>query len=210
MISVKQRQPFGFTLFELLLALTIVSVMSTIGATGFFKLTTYWNDLLLTQRSNHIATEVFAAMAADFENTLSAEVTDISLHGQRSDFEDNRRFWRLDFEDDQISLPVEAYNPALGAWERRLVRFRIDRTDGEPRLLRYARPLDAGPSAEKQTASFAGVTGMRIHYFDGETWRNEWQEKFMPDAVRVSLAIMEDRRVDKHLARMATFRIYVN
>lgn len=200
----------GFTLFELLLALTIVSVISTIGATGFFKLTDYWNDLLLTNRENQIATDIFAVMASDFENTLSSEVTNISLQGSTADFQDNRRFWRLDFEDDRISLPVEAYNPSLGIWERRLVRYEIDRNDGEPQLIRYARPLDAGPSVEKQTALFPGVSGIRIHYFDGETWRNQWQEDSMPKAVRISLAVMENLRADKHLSRMATFRIFVN
>lgn len=200
----------GFTLFELLLALTIVSVVSTIGATGFFKLTNYWNDLLLTNRANQAATDIFTIMASDFENTLSSEVTDISLQGSSTNFQDNRRFWRLDFEDDRISLPVEAYNPSLGVWERRLVRYEIDRTDAEPRLFRLARPLDAGPSAEKLTAVFPGVSGLRIHYFDGTSWHSQWQEDFMPKAVRVSLAVMEDMRADKHISRMATFRIYVN
>ena len=105
------RRHGGFTLFELLLALTIVSVVSTIGATGFFKLTAYWNDLLLTNRANQRATDIFTIMTSDFENTLSSEVTDISLQGSTADFQDNRRFWRLDFEDDRLSLPVEAYNP---------------------------------------------------------------------------------------------------
>ena len=204
------RRRGGFTLFELLLALTIVSVISTIGATGFFRLTAYWNDLLLTNRANQCATDIFALMASDFENTLSSEVTDISLQGSTADFQENRRFWRFDFEDDRISLPVEAYNPSLGIWERRLVRYEIDRTEAEPRLLRYARPLDAGPASEKQTVAYPGVSGIRIHYFDGTTWRNQWQEGFMPEAVRISLSVMENMRADKHLSRMATFRVHVN
>ena len=77
-------------------------------------------------------------------------------------------------------------------------------------MLRFARPLDAGPSAEKLTAVYQGISGFRIHYFDGTTWRNQWQERFMPEAVRVSLAVMENMRTDKHLSRMATFRIHVN
>lgn len=210
MMCIIRRKSTGFTLFELLLAVTLLSILSTLGATGFFKLSSYWGDILLTQRLNQRATSIFAVMALDFENLLSSEVTGAGLRGQRGNYEDNRRFWRLIFEDDQFSLPVEYYTANEKSRDRYLVRYEIERKEGDLKLIRYARPLLSGPDAETATDIFLGVTGMRIKYFDGAVWLDHWEQDGMPKAVQVSLSIMEAMRDDKHLSRIRTFRTYVN
>lgn len=206
----KNRISKGFTLFELLLAVTLLSVLSTISATGFFKLSNYWNDILLTQRLNHTATLAFSAMASDFENLLSSEVTGRGLRGQSADYEDNQRFWRLQFEDDRIALPVETFNKANNSWERHLIRYAIERKNGEFKLVRYARPWLSGPDSEVATDMFSDVTSMRIAYFDDNKWYDHWEKESMPEIVQISIAIMEDLRDDKHLSRVATFQVQVN
>lgn len=199
----------GFTLFELMLAMTILSVVSTIGASGFFKITSQWNELLLTQRLNESATRAFSEMAGDFENILPAHIGGVGLRGQHADTEDNERFWRLAFEDDRIALPVEYQNPVTGTWQRYLVRYEIDRSADAPFLVRTVRALNSDTDHETRTSAFPGITGMRIHYFDGSIWRSQWERDDMPAAVRVSVSVMDGMRADKHLARMASFRIFV-
>lgn len=205
-----RRKSTGFTLFELLLAVTLLSVLTTLSATGFFKLSSYWGDILLTQRLNHRATSIFSVMALDFENLLSSEVTGTGLRGQRGNYEDNRRFWRLIFEDDRFSLPVEYSTGNEESRDRYLVRYEIERKEGDLKLIRHARPLLSGPDAETATDIFPGVTGMRIKYFDGVAWLDHWEQDGMPKAVQISISIMEAMRDDKHLSRVRTFRTYVN
>ena len=209
MILIRRQQPSGFTLFELLVALSILSVVSTIGATGFFKITGHWNEARMAQRVNQTATLAFAAIAADIENIISHEVGGVGLRGQMADTEDNLRFWRLSFEDDRMTLPVEYADQATGTRKRHIVRYEIDRGGETPRLRRFSGALGTGMSAGKPTAEFPGVTGMRINYFDGQSWRGYWDKNELPRAIRVSLSLMEDMRIDKHLARVATFRVYV-
>ncbi len=199
----------GFTLLELIVVMTVLSVVSTIGVTGFFRMTDYWNEVMLTTRLNKALTHAFASITADFDTILSGRVTGSGLRGQQADTEDNVRFWRLAFEDDRITLPVEQYNPIADARERLVVQYAIERTGEDARLVRNV--VDAGSAAHNgiKTSVASGITGMRIQYFDGRDWRNQWDAVTMPELVRVSLSAMDGARPDRHIARMAVFRIQV-
>ncbi len=201
--------PAGFTLLELILVLTIMSIVSTLGVTGLFRMTLYWNDLQSTLRMNAAATHAFESFAKDFESVLSARVVGVGLRGQQADIEDNVRFWRLSFEDDSLTAPVEQYNPLTGAQERLSVQYAIDRHEDEPRLVRTTTPLGDAVRSGTQSVAASGIVGMRIQYFDGNDWRGNWDGSAMPEMVRVSLSMMADNRTDQHLSRVATFRIHV-
>ncbi len=201
--------PQGFTLLELMVVLTVMSVVSTIGVTGFFKMTDYWNEVMLTTHLNKALTHAFASIATDFDSVLSARVMGSGLRGQQADTEDNVRFWRLSFEDDRITLPVEQYNPIDDARERLVVQYVIERTGEGARLTRNV--VDAGSATHNgiKTNIASGITGMRVQYFDGRDWRNQWDAVTMPELVRISLSAMDGVRPDRHISRMAVFRIQV-
>ncbi|MGI6138044.1 MAG: type II secretion system protein GspJ [Candidatus Hydrogenedentales bacterium] len=200
----------AFTLFELLLAVSLLSLVSTIGATAFFKLTRYWGDVLVTQRLNHQASLVFEVMTSDFENMVSSKISGAALKGQHLFYEDTENFWRLRFEDDRIAFPVAYNNPATQRSETYLVRYAIEREQGEATLVRYTRLLSAAPDEETAADLFPAVTGIHIEYSDGTEWRDSWEEASSPLMLQVSLSLMEGARVDKHLSRISTFPIYVN
>lgn len=203
--SLKTR---GFTLLELIVALTVLSVVSTIGITGFFRITEHWNDTVLTMRLNNEATGAFESFAADFQTVLSEQVAGNEIRGLQADMEDNVRFWRMSFEDDRIIMPVERHHPITGDRERLMIDYAIERNGGSGRLVRGVTDFAASGDGVR-TVVANDIAGMRIQYFDGRDWRSQWDASSMPKLVRVSLSVMDNARPDRHISRVAVFRIQV-
>jgi prepilin-type N-terminal cleavage/methylation domain-containing protein len=198
----------GFTLLELVMVLSIMGVVSTIGVGGFFRMTTHWNDLMLTMAQHRSGSSVFAVMKEDFDNMLSGRVCGIGLRGRQADVEDDLRLWRVSFEDDRLNFPVELMNPLTQTKERLIVSYAMDRTT-QPCLVRTTTPLGDISKEGTKTVVGQGVCGMRINYFDGTNWRHQWASLEPPQLVRISLSLMDYDRVDKQLSRVVTFPIMV-
>ncbi len=205
------KQHRGFTLLELLVTLSVLSVVSTIGLTGLFRITMHWNDLQAIMSLNKAATLAFSSFADDFENTLSAAVSDTDFEGRHDETSGMVQHWRVVFEDDSIAFPVEIFNPVTEQHERMRIRYAIERTNHTTQLLRTAVALDEEDASRGNISVVAtDIAGMRIRYYDGSNWHDHWDAPESPVLVRVSLSMMDQQRPDRQLARSATFPIHIN
>ncbi len=201
----------GFTLLELTVVLVITSVAAGMGVTGLFRMTTYWNDLQAATRLNHEITQAFAALADDLEHVLSPQVSTVAFQGERRNTRNTIHHWRIAFEDDMMSFPIEVFNPITQQRNRMIVRYAIARGDGAPRLARFVSAYSEDGPTGMGSGSFVAqnISAMRINYFDGTAWRDEWDGPEAPRLVRVSLSVIDDYRPDRQLARTATFPVRI-
>ena len=199
----------GFTMLEIIVVLSLMGVVGTIGITGFFRITEYWGVLQENLRLNKSAANAFDAFSKDIDNMLSSEVAGVALQGIHANTEDNIHFWRITFEDDSITFPAQIINPLTLELERLLITYAINRGDQEPRLVRSTSLLENPDDITGATLIAEDVTGMRIQYFDGNTWQEEWNQPTSPRLVRISLSLIDGNRTDGQLARVATFAIQV-
>ncbi|NLN93663.1 MAG: prepilin-type N-terminal cleavage/methylation domain-containing protein [Candidatus Hydrogenedens sp.] len=199
----------GFTLFELLVVMSILAVVSTMGFVGFIRTSNQWNDLISALTLEKGLSACFTELRQDFQNLLPADCCDTGLQGLQASLEDSRRYWRVIFEDDSISFPVSIFNPLKEEQERFLVRYRIVRNGEQSRLVRFTSPLDIENAEAVQTFAQDNVLAMRILYSDGDRWRDQWNRREMPLAVRISLSCMDPRNPTRHISRVVAFKINV-
>jgi len=199
----------GFTLLEMIVVMSLMGVVGTIGLTGFFRMTEYWGALQENLRLNKSAANAFDSFSKDVENMLSSEVAGVSLQGVHADTEDNIHFWRITFEDDAVTFPAQIINPLTQEFERLLITYSIRRGEEEPCLARSTALLERPGETTNATVIAENVTGMRIQYFDGKTWHGEWNQPVAPKLVRISLSLINGNRTDGQLARVATFAVQV-
>ncbi len=204
------RYKSGFTMLELVVVLSLMGIVSTIGITGFFRMTTHFNTLQENLRLNKSAANAFDMMLQDFENLLSGRVTGNPLHGIHADTEDSLHFWRIPFEDDTITFPIEIHNPLTQLRERLLVTYAVERGPNEPRLVRSTTSLQEPEATPSSVVVADDVAGMRLQYFDGNTWHEKWSAPVHPILVRVSLSLIAGDRTDGQFARTATFALQVH
>lgn len=200
----------GFTLLELLVAASILSVVSTIATVGFFKLTNQWGTILSKQHTEDVAHNAFTSFHSDIERVVPFELFEVPLEGQASNVEDQRKFWRIMLENDKIELPIEEVDPATGQRSLQVIRYEIDRSEETPWLVRYVIAEGTnGARSLKISKAFPGILGMRISYFDGQLWKNQWTDTHLPSAIRFSITLVDDIRLTTQIARVTTFRVRV-
>jgi prepilin-type N-terminal cleavage/methylation domain-containing protein len=194
----------GFTLFELLVSMTILSVVSTLAVTAFISATGYWNELQATVQLDQNATAALDSLRDDFGRVLPSCVSNAALRGHAGTVTDDSHSWRTTFEDDRIEMTVDQYNTAGKQRETATVAYHIDRKNGVPRLVRSARG-----SAASEMVVAPNVAGLRFAWFDGKQWLDAWEQAGLPRAVRVSLSLVDPRRPTRNLARTVVFNVNV-
>ena len=128
----------GFTLLELLVVMTVLSVVTTIGVTAFIRVTGYWNGASSLARLETGAAAAFESMGDDFAAVLSSRTAPGAFTGVRGGVNGGGA---AELADDRVTLPVEQVNAATGGRERVLVTYVIDREGaGAARLLRRSVP----------------------------------------------------------------------
>ena len=95
----------GFSLLEIITVIAVMSVVTTVGTSVFFKLTQYWKLTTLRMDMNAEANNVFAKFEGDINRVLSATLSGIPLSGVDDTFSssNDEAFWRIQMENDQIS-----------------------------------------------------------------------------------------------------------
>jgi len=208
-ITYYSRPNRGFTLLELLLVMSMLGVVSTMGFVGFVKVSYQWNDLVSALTLEKTLARCFTEFRKDFENILPTDCCQRGLEGMRASVEDSRRYWNVNFEDDSVSFPVSIYNPLQDRNERFLVRYKIERTTESARFIRYVSELDIEDAVPQESFSLENILAMRILYSDGKRWNTQWNRREMPDAVRISLTCVDPRDPTRHISRMVVFNIHV-
>jgi prepilin-type N-terminal cleavage/methylation domain-containing protein len=195
----------GFTLFELIVSLAILSVVSTLAVSAFISANDYWNDLRAADQLNQNATAALDSLRDDFGRVLPSRVSSDALRGRTGTVTDDSHFWRTTFEDDRMEMTVDQYNTVTRQRETATVGYFIDRHSGTaPCLVRTARG-----AATTETVVAPNVAGLRLAWFDGKRWLDAWEQPGLPRAVRVSLSLIDPDRPGRNLARTAEFNVNV-
>lgn len=210
------RRISGFTLIELLTVLAVISVLTTIGVTLFFRVGDQWRVANLRLDLGRAADNVFSVMRQDLGRVMASNRGGVFLRGEEQHLETplqpgtpDPRFGVQRLESDVLVAPIESVDPQNGLPERHAVMYHIDRSSPVPALVRTLGALDAPvPSGARQVLA-EGVTAMRVEFYDGEAWRTGWAEEAMPKAVRVSLAVAHPNRPWEQVARKAVFDLFV-
>lgn len=189
-----RRGESAFTLFELLLALAIFSVLAAglygtvragVGAQRAGEDTT---RVLQTARVSldRIARRVRAAYVSQGE--LSGEMVGVDEVG-------------TDADHDALSLVSASHFPQEDeAGEADLVRIRyfidLDETTEESGLVEERWPIAAAEDEEPQSTEIAAeVLSLNFRYFDGEEWQESWDSTdsvLLPTAVEITIAVAVD------------------
>lgn len=209
-MMIKRNKRRGFTLLELMMVLAILSVVSTLGATAFFRMTSLWRDTSASMDLNAKCVDVFNMMRNDAERILSAQRSGYAITGVDA-LEEEATLNRHYPENDEVILPIQQRRMGKGPWEQLAVRYSIDRADAQnPKLVRSVGPNDGSVPTHAAQILAEAVVSMNITYLDGEKgWVEQWSAAHHPKALRVSLAIGTVNRPGEHISREAVFPIHV-
>ncbi len=203
------RRTGGFTLFELLTSLAVFSVVSTIGMQALFRVTEHWETVNLRMDLNERGQMVVAQMRNDFDHVLSPKLSGVSIKGI-SRLEEEKRYDYAKPEDDRVILPISGVDPATGLREQYSAMYLIRRDNGPPSLVRRLGELGAEEPEGVAQLVAENVLAMRIEYAAGGQWHPDWDRPELPEAIRVSLVLMDDNRDFEQVARQAAFTIHVD
>ena len=204
----KIRESKGFTLFELLTVLAILSVVTTIGTGVFIKVADLWRVTTVRSQLDVTARYVFDFMRHDFDHVLSKQLCGHTLTGEQR-LEENKRYKMVRLEDDSISLPVEEVNSITGLVERGRIAYEIDRKGATPTLYRLRTTVDGNEDTALRQQVAKGVLAMRIEYQEAGVWHPDWHKDVLPEAVRVNITICDAERTWEQITRKTVFTIHV-
>ena len=222
-------QKRGFTLFELLAVIVIMSVVTTLGTRTFFYMTSAWSHLKILTELDQIAEGAFKSMREDFANVLSSELSGEAVLGIKTDHEsrneDNDRV--LD-EDDWIIIPVQTAGTEAEELGGAKVVYKLIRFEEEEKG-RYAGtylgratfpldeefPFDVPPVFPQNSPAVidperAHIFKLRFEYAGDEKdgkWLPLWIETFSPRAVRVSMTLADPWQPHLQVSRKAVFHL---
>ena len=199
----------GFSLVELLTVLAVLSIVTTIGVSGFMKMTSLWGNTTADMEANVLSVRIFETLRGDMERVVSAHRTGLSIQGF-DQLELEKMIARHKPEDDRVIIPVLEDNVTTGEWRQLAVMYHIDRSVGVPTLMRTMGPNDGSVPAGAATVVAERVPAMNITYLNADnTWEDAWTQSELPQAIRVSLTLGMVNRPDKTISREAVFPIHV-
>jgi len=213
------RQRHGFSLIELLVVLAVLSVVTTVGTTMFFKINDLWRATSVRGQLEDRVGNTDDQLSRDFGMVLSSTLSGVGLQGIRrvTTIPQGDKL-SLSIEDDWFAIPVEEVNLLTGKPERHNAIYRVHRSDENEKsiagtlgraVLGLGEPIPDTPENIEAMEVAAGVLEMRGEYFDGENWRETWSGNGMPEAVRVSLTLVDEARPWEQVSRVLTYPIHV-
>lgn len=214
MIGVRKPDT-GFTLIELIMVISVLSVVSTLCVTAFIGLTRYWDDTHAMTELSGQADDAIASIRDDLNRALSLDVSGVPLQGVPNDYRDSSRFFDWEMADDRIVIPALVRDMA-GSETPRSVMYRIDREGSRDKLVRTVGDLgtETPSSGRFEVIPRADVIRFRLEYASddgGWRWQPRWgRARSLPRAVRVSLALADPNRPDRQIARKAVLPIRVH
>jgi prepilin-type N-terminal cleavage/methylation domain-containing protein len=195
----RQSHSAGFTLMELLVVLAIMGVASTMGMVTFARMNSIWSETKGRTDMDRKAEDALKSIREDLATVVSPGSTGAPLAGMTGNAQDSR-FWGVAFANDSIVIPV------AGAQS---VTYAIERTKDGANLVRKVGPLYGGKSVDQVVAT--DVLQLRIEYADSAgAWQKDWKGDTLPEAVRVSVSLVNPSRETEQIARKAVFPINVD
>lgn len=220
MMSRYIRKDNGFTLFEIIVVIGIMGVVSTMGAVIFSRVTTYQSELSVKVALEEKAAGAIEAIRADLADCISAEESGVPLRSFDKPYKSDNvasQYFDRQLASDEIIVPVRSRLGAAGELETEAtVRYRVDRASDQHRLVRTVGGLrDLMPAgSESERVSDADVSRLVFEFADplnNDEWTSEWLEKqHLPSAVRVSITLKDRDRPWIEIAREAVIPIHVS
>lgn len=198
------NRSLGFTLLEMLVVISILGVVTALGASAFVSVTASWNAQKRITDLDAQAIQALDSIRADLTNTLSEELSAVGLRGLSRERRDESTFPAAVYPDDQLTFPIQSMDPTQSLAVPAKVGYRVDRSSGQGILVRTLGPLDQGfPSSNtQQVIPRAYVLGFSLEYLtahDGDDglWTPQWDQNRLPDAVRVTLVLQDPDRPEQ-------------
>ena len=208
----RARACLGFTLLELLVVIALMGVATSLGMVMFFKVGDTWRRIEIRAELDARANYAFEQMRKDLTEVVSAKVSGFSVRGVTQTTQD-KRFFKIPLEHDRIAIPVQLPAQPGRAAVCANVGYHIERKDGAYTLVRTTGPLGPEWPAANPLKVADGVLAMRIEYLPeahDAAWRTQWSKPTLPQAVCVSLTLMDPHRTYEQIARKAVFPIRVD
>lgn len=204
----------GFTLIELLVVITIIGIVMTIGTSTFVTVTAAWHERRAISELDDQAQTVLDSIGQDIASMISFDVSGVGITGASREVKDDRTYPAAMHADDEICLPVNAFDPARNVSTPSKVAYRVDRSSGTTGVIvRTAGPLSADvPTGGRLDLISARVQGFSVEYLGGDTnavWIDAWAGPGLPRAVRVSISLEHPVRSEFQVARKAVFPVHV-
>lgn len=204
----RRRSNAGFTLFELVVVLAIMGVVSTIGVSAFFNITGAWRKSTYRLDLGAGAEAVLAKVGADVARVASSKRTGFAVIGVDFLNEEVRYDDQIRLEDDRLVLPI-LQKDANGRTERVSIQYHVNRVDGPFVMTRtYGALGSAAPDGAREEI-VSGVLTFDVQYLEGDAWEKSWSKPYNPDAIRVSVTVRgASPRTYEQISRTAIFPIH--
>lgn len=203
------RRRAGFTLMELLVTLSLLGVVSTIGVTAFFRVADYWTAAVRTQRLETQASAALDTIREDLDRMLSPRTGAGAFSSVCQTARHSFGAAEATANDDRITFPIVQKNAATGGFERTLVTYEIDRHAALPRLIRRVHGTDADAQAGPSVVIAEGVFSMSVLCGDPPDMTCGWDAPEPPELAVVSLGMADPADPGAGLSRAATFELHV-
>ena len=197
----------GFSLVELVVAIALIGVVSSIGVSIFMKMSTLWGNAQLRTRLDARAENAFDRMRRDLADLMPSSVAGCALVGTEGQYVDEERFWGTELAADTLLFPMRTGEEQTGNGV--LIQYELDRSLCE--LVISTGPLSGGAPTERRAVVAEGVLQFNVEYAGGTEpgWKRSWTSPEMPQALRVTLVVMDLDRPHEQAVRRAVFPVHV-
>lgn len=201
------RRSRGFTLVEMLVVISIIGVVSTLGISIFFRITDRWADTRDRFVLDQIADQMFDELRRDFADIVSPKLCGAPLTGVSSDIRT-----AVELANDTISFPMLAPD-ADGRRHPALVTYLVGerKKDKSGALVRQMISLDAPSATPASLELTQGVLRLRFEYLGADgVCKREWTAQELPLTVRASIVLTNPEVARGQVARKMEFPIALN
>ena len=195
----KSKKQLGFTLVELLIALTILAFVIVLCASGFTFATRVWDRV--DQNSSHI--DNLHAVQGFLRTSLSHSLVRDRLQVDQSGGVPESQLEQL-FFGDAHNLSYISYSPQYGT-DDYLYRYRLLFDAQKNNLVLSYSPYNIKTTNEKNSQNISlvdGVKSLQIEYFSGfsddqsqSSWLTSWDDLYtLPLLVKVSVEFFDNTK----------------
>ena len=199
------RRRAGFTLFELLVVIALMGVVTTLGLQTYGSMTTRWNDAQARSNMQSAAGRALESIRRDIAMAPPASFTGQGMLGEPGTARHEDLFWGVDLADDSFVVPVpDPDDPG----RLLLIRYFIERGRTTARLVRVASAADEGQNSRVVVAENVVAMAARFRETPTSPWEAAWNHNRMPAQVAISLVMMDPRNPGSQIARREVVSVH--
>lgn len=200
----------GFSLIELLVAMALMGVVTSLGVKSFSVMMSHWRETKIMVELDNKVNTVFDTIGRDVSDVLSAQVSGLSIVGEDDAWVNTKIHNSGSDQADSIVIPIQGVRPAPAKDKALSVQYALVHTPEGSSLTRstsglgtnkWVNPLDIIEGVD--TVAFD------IQYANDTGWVNEWKESTLPKAIRVGIVVAQRDNRYYQLSRKAVYTVAV-